>query len=547
MRQAYGSGFSHEFETSLPGYYRVLLQDENIQAELTASERCGVHRYTYPAGSDRKLVIDLLHGARGSCTIVKEDNKAIVHDSFIRQVDEYTIEGYRVSSSWAKYQHAYFSAKFSEPISEVKIFSQDKEVQTDSLHCTRLKAILDFGVADRPLEIKVGISPVSMEGARSNLKTELGDSGFNEVCAQAVQKWEKQLSKFQIQTDDEDLRTIFYTCLHNVFLYPMLYSDVDGKFRGPDHEVHQADGFDYYAGVLGLWDNFRAANPLLTIANPGIANEQIQTFLAHYDICGLLPIWTLAGHETLTMIGYHAMPVIADAYYKGVRDYDADAVFEAMKASANKDEFGLSMRRMMGTKNYKKYGYIPADVEFESVAQTLEFAYDDWCIAQMAKMLGRDEDYETFMERSKSYRHVIDPETKFARGRMTDGSWRTPFDPRASTHRRDDYCEGTAWQWTFFVPHDPAGLADIMGGKAELEKKLDGLLAASSETTGGKSSGAISGLIGQYAHGNEPSHHVAYLYNFTGAPWKTQSMVDQIFREMYANNPDGVCGNDDTG
>jgi predicted alpha-1,2-mannosidase len=386
-----------------------------------------------------------------------------------------------------------------------------------------------------------------MDGARKNLQAEIGDSGFDEVCAQAVEKWENQLSKFRIETNDDDLRTIFYSCLHNVFLYPMLYSDVDGKFRGPDHEVHQADGFDYYAGVLGLWDNFRAANPLLTISNPRIVNEEIQTFLAHYNICGLLPIWTLAGHETLTMIGYHAMPIIADAYYKGIRDYDADAVFEAMKASANKDEFGLSMRRMMGTKNYKKYGYIPADLEFESVAQTLEFSYDDWCIAQMAKMLGRDEDYATFMERSKSYRNIIDPETTFARGRMTDGSWREPFDPRASTHRRDDYCEGNAWQWTFFVPHDPAGLAEIMGGKKELEKKLDGLFSAPSEIVGEHRSGDISGLIGQYAHGNEPSHHTAYLYDFVGAPWKTQNMIDRIMREMYANNPDGVCGNDDTG
>ena len=451
MRQAYGSRFSHDSELSLPGYYRVLLQDENIQAELTASARCAAHRYTYPEGAARKLLIDLKHGARGDCTIVREDSKTIVHDSFLRQTDPYTVEGYRGTSSWAKYQHVYFVAEFSEPIDALKIFSNGEAVTERELNGTNLQAILEFGGASRPLEIKVGISPVSIEGARKNLEAELGDSGFDDVYARAVQKWEAQLSKFQIETDDEDIRTIFYSCLHNVFSYPMLYSDVDGKFRGPDHEVHQADGFGYYAGVLGLWDNFRAANPLLSIANPRIANEQVQTFLTHYKICGLLPIWTLAGHETLTMIGYHAMPVIADAYYKGIRDYDAVAVFEAMKASAAKDEFGLSMRRMMGAKNYKKYGYIPADLEYESVAQTLEFSYDDWCIAQMAKMLGRDEDYDTFMERSKSYRHVIDPETKFARGRMTDGSWRTPFDPRASFHRRDDYCEGTAWQWTFFA------------------------------------------------------------------------------------------------
>ena len=328
---------------------------------------------------------------------------------------------------------------------------------------------------------------------------------------------------------------------------PCLYSDVDGRFRGPDHQVHPSLRFPYYAGVVGFWDTFRAACPLITILRPDVANDYVRTCLAHFDIFGQLPIWTLAGGETFQMIGLHSLPFIADCYCKGIRNYDTSKALNAMVTSASKDTCGFSMRYFVGLKNYKKYGYVPADLEMESVARTLEYSYDDWCIAQMAKQMGSDSIYRVFNLRSGNYKNVFDRSTGFMRGRFADGSWRTPFNPFESNHRRDDYCEGNAWQWTFFVPHDVTGLARMMGGNKQLEARLDSLFTANSKISGENASGDISGLIGQYAHGNEPSHHVAYLYDYIGQPSKTQYYVREIMDKLYNNSPEGICGNDDTG
>lgn len=418
--------------------------------------------------------------------------------------------------------------------------------ESKQLYGTDVKAILEFdNCAD--LMVKVGLSPVDVEGAKKNLDEEIPDWDFERIKNQALVDWSKNLGQFTIDDNNEQRKELFYSFVYNTLVYPMLYSDVDGRFRGPDYKVHPSVGFPYYVGVVGFWDTFRAACPLLTILRPDVANDYVKTCLAHFDIFGQLPIWTLAGEENFQMIGLHALPFIADCYCKGIRGYDAARALNAMVTSANKDTCGFSMRYFVGLKNYKKYGYVPADLEMESVARTLEYSYDDWCIAQMAKLMGNMSVYHEFSKRSMNYRNVFDQSTGFMRGRFSDGRWRTPFDPYESNHRRDDYCEGNAWQWTFFVPHDVTGYARLMGGPKKLETKLDSLFTTQSNISGENRSGDISGLIGQYAHGNEPSHHVAYLYDYIGCPSKTQYYVREIMDKLYANTPVGICGNDDTG
>lgn len=410
----------------------------------------------------------------------------------------------------------------------------------------KVKAVVYFDEGAGAVHMKTGISAVDMEGARNNLMTEVPGWDFAAVRTAAVQRWNAELSKIDIDTDDAKQREIFYTSLYNTFLYPMLYSDMDSRFRGPDFKIHNTGGFPYYGQVMGVWDTFRGANPLLTLLNPQVMNDYVRTFLAYYKVAGQLPIWALAGGDTYQMLGMHAVAIMADCYYKGIRDYDAELAWEAMKTTAMRDTTGFSMRYFVGLKNYRRYGYVPADLEMESVARTLEYAYNDWNIAQMAKMLGKQEDYLYFLKRSASYRSVFDTTTKLMRGRMANGTWRTPFDPFSSYHRRDDFCEGNAWQWTFFVPHDVQGLATMMGGRKYLLDRLDTLFNLHSEISG-EPEGDITGLIGQYAHGNQPSHHTAYMFAYLGEAWKTQHYVNRILRGLYNNTPEGICGNDDTG
>jgi predicted alpha-1,2-mannosidase len=549
----YRSGFSHEEEHAEPGLYRVHLADYGIDVSLTATRRCGFHRYEFPRGEPAHVILDLIHGSRGACTIVKEDSYDSTVAAYLNILDDHRIEGFKVSDGWSDEMHVYFAMEFSRPFTHHGILDKRTDVyRADAVESSSnlVRANFDFDAGeDNVVLVKAGISPVSMENARENLEAEIPGWDFRDVVEQNKSRWRNELNKFRISGGTARERELFMTGLYNVLMYPMLYMDLNGQYRGPDHEVHRADGYEHYAGYIGTWDVFRAANPLLTLIKPGVANDYVKTLLAHYEIYGLLPVWVLAGHEAFTMQGFHSVPMIADCYCKGIDDYDVQEAYRAVLATAMKDTFGYSMRRFVGLKNYKEYHYVPADLEYESVAKTLEYAYDDWTVAQMAGMLGYREDYDYFIRRAGNYRNVFDVHTNFMRGRLADGSWRTPFDPFYSYHRRDDFMEGNAWQWTFFVPHDPAGLADLMGGEEAFVEKLDSLFVvepgSSREYSG--SSGDISGLIGQYAHGNEVSQHIAYLYNYFGQPWKTQEIVSRIMNLLYDTIPEGYCGNEDTG
>jgi len=546
--QYYKSPFSHEDEKASPGYYSVMLYDKQLQVELTASPRCGIQRYKYASGGTIPVLIDLEYGSQGACTIQTEHDVDTVFASAFEVVDEYTVRGYRLSNGWVPEQHVYFYTVFSSPIKDCILFTDNKRAEDiTSAQGRNIKAILTFEDGKGELEVKTAISSVSMEGAAKNLQAEVQDKGFDKIKKEAITQWDGILNQIEIESTDPKKKELFYTSLHNVMMYPMLLSDVDYRFRGPDRQVHQTDGFPYYGAVIGLWDTFRAACPLGAMLQPDVMRDYVKTALEHYKYAGQLPIWTLYGMETYQMVGINSMPLITNCYMNGIRGFDTELAIKAMSESALKDTCGFSMGYFVGLENYKKYGYVPCDLEMEATARTLEYAYDDRAIAQFAKMVNNTEAYNYFYKRSFNYKNVIDPETFLARGRNKDGSWRTPFNPLSSEHRRDDYCEGNAWQWTFFVPHDVDGLAEIMGGKPMLAAKLDTLFTMSSELHGQEVSGDITGLIGQYAHGNEPGHHTIYMYNRVGQPWKTQKYVNQVLTTLYDNTPEGICGNEDTG
>ena len=545
----YRSKFSHQQEHAEPGFYQIHLADYGIDVSLTATKRCGFHQYQFPTGKDAHIILDLVHGSAGACTIVPEDNYDTTTVASLRILDDRRIEGHKVSDGWADSMHVYFAIEFSKPFSKHGIQSDgiyQSNASSSSSH--HIRANFDFNVDnDRTVLVKVGISPVSTANAWLNLRTEIPGFNFHEVVEQSKAIWKKELQGFSIEGGTEQQRELFMTGLYNVLVYPMLNMDVNGEYRGPDHKVYTAKGYNHYSGFIGPWDVFRAANPLLTLIKPEVANDYVKTMLAHYEICKLLPVWVVAGEETHTMQGFHTAPMIADTYYKGIRNYDAEKVYQAVKATAMKDTFGLDMRRFVGLLYYKKYNYVPANLEYESVAKTLEYAYDDWTVAQFAKMLGHGQDYEYFLNRSENYKNVFDKTSNFMRGKMADGTWRTPFDPFFSHHRFDDFMEGNAWQWTFFVPQNPLGLAKLMGGKDQMEKKLDSLFVIKPNKEYALASGDMSGLIGQYAHGNEVSQHIPYLYNYLGKPWKTQERVRMILNSQYNTSPEGYCGNEDTG
>lgn len=542
------SPFSHEREEAVPGYYKVELYDGDVQAELTATRRCGIHRYTFQKDKGSAVLIDLEYGSQCACTIQQEHDVDTVYDAFLEQVDDYTLRGYRKSNGWAYHQQIYFYTRFSKPIQSTAWFADNLRVDNrPSMRGENVKLIVDFGENAPEVEVQTAISYVDMEGAARNWQAEAQGQGFDAIRQEAARQWSTVLAQVEIKTDNEKRKELFYTSLHNVLLYPMLSSDVDNRFRGPDEAIDTTDGFDYYGAVIGLWDTFRAACPLMAVLHPDVMSDYVKTALAHYQHCGQLPIWTLAGMETYQMIGLHSMPMIVNCYQNGIRDFDTRLALEAMVNSADKDTCGFSMGYFVGMKNYKRFGYVPCDLEMEATARTLEYAFDDEAIARFADATGRDDIARRFHYRGQNYRNVIDPVTCLARGRDSKGGWRTPFYPLRSEHRKDDYCEGNAWQWTFFVPHDVDGLAAIMGGKDRLEAKLDSLFTMSSQLQGEDVSGDISGLIGQYAHGNEPGHHTIYMYNRLGAPHKTQAYVRQVLDTLYDNTPEGICGNEDTG
>ena len=530
----YRSRFSHDREWASPGYYKVHLSDYDIMAELTATPRCGLQRYTFPASDSAYVILDLSH--HYATDSVKHTALSVLNDS--------VITGERITKGWGdpgeKYwsnQKLYFAMQVSRPADLISVYSEDKPVSTGSASGTQVKAVLHYRTAaGEPLSVKVGISAVSTDNALLNLHSELPGWDFDRVAEDARRSWEEKLSRIRTEASDTEKR-VFYTALYHSFLAPYLYCDVNSEYRGSDDQVHTAS-FDNYT-VFSLWDTFRAANPLIGMLNPEEAGDMICSMLAQYDEYGLLPVWSLWSSETNCMIGYHAIPVITDAYLKGIRGFDADKAYEAMKHSAMQEDFGVG--------ELKRYGYIPYDRYNKSVSTALEYCFDDWCIAQMAKSLGHDEDYGYFMQRAQSYVTYFDREYGLMNGVSSAGKFRRPFDPFYSSYGACDWIEGNSWQYSFFVPHDVQGLIGLHGGDAEFVAALDTLFTIEQELSGSDVPIDITGLIGQYAHGNEPSHHVAYLYNYAGRPDRAQSRLHRIMTELYSDAPDGLCGNEDCG
>tara|TARA_R110002126_G_scaffold291243_1_gene451296 strand:- start:31486 stop:34377 length:2892 start_codon:yes stop_codon:yes gene_type:complete len=514
-KEGYKSKFTHEKEVAEPGFYKVYLEDSNIDVELTVSKRSGMHKYNFPSAENQFVILDLLHRDK-------------VLDAKINRISDTELTGYRFSEAWATDQRLFFTIKTSHKFTDVLQSPPKKGMKGAQ------KIALNFiNPNNEPVIIKIGISAVDIEGAKKNLEGEIGNQTFEQVKKTAQDFWEQQLEKIVVEDANIDHKTNFYTSMYHVALAPNLYQDVDGRYRGMDMKIHTSLDFDYYT-VFSLWDTYRAAHPLYTIIEQEKTNDFINTFLAKYDEGGILPIWDLAANYTGCMIGYHAVPVIADAYLKGIRNYDIDKAFKAMKHSATRDKLGLD--------SYKSFGFIPVEKESESVSKTLEYAYDDWTIAQMAKDLGKDEDYKTYSERAQYYKNVFDPSSQFMRGRFRN-TWFAPFGPYEVNF---NYTEANAWQYSFYVPQDISGFMKLLGGKQQLENQLDKLFVAEDKTSG-RNQVDITGLIGQYAHGNEPSHHMAYLYNFVNKPFQTQEKVRQILTELYTNTPDGISGNEDCG
>ena len=515
---AYSSTFSHQNEKASAGYYSVKLDKHNIDVRLTASTRVGFHEYTFNQAGEATIVLDLNHR-----------DKLLYGE--IRVIDAKTIEILRRSEAWAKDQYVYARIEFSVPM---KVFGKGNQTQNHKLFSgTEVAAYFSKIVKKgEKIVVKVALSPTGFEGAKLN-SSEIKGWDFNKVKQDAEQLWDKELSKIELTSDNKDKKTIFYTALYHTMVQPNIAQDIDGKYRGRDNQIHKAEGFDYYS-VFSLWDTFRAVHPLYTLIDKKRTADFINTFLKQYEQGGRLPVWELASNETDCMIGYHSVSVMADAMAKGIKGFDYEKAFKAAKHSAMLDHLGLDA--------YKKQGFISMDDEHESVSKTLEYAYDDWCIAQMAEILNKKEDYNYFMKRSQSWKNVFDWNTHFMRPKK-NGGWDKPFDPREINN---NFTEGNSWQYSFFVPQDIPGMIEAYGGAAKFEAKLDEMFNSESKTTG-REQADVTGLIGQYAHGNEPSHHMAYLYNYVGKPEKTTEKVHFILDNFYKNTPDGLIGNEDCG
>lgn len=525
----YKSTYSHSNEKASPGYYQVFLEDHNVNVELTTSLRTAFHKYTFSETDKQSVVIDLGFAINW--------DKAT--ETSLQIEDEFTISGYRFSKGWAKNQKVFFVAKFSKPIVKHQLFADKKVIEGSSAKGIKTALQVLFKENEsRELLAKVSVSSVSIDNAKDNLDS----NGFNfeSVKTQAENTWEEALSKIKIESTVDSLKTIFYTAMYHAQLAPVTFSDKNGQFRKENDSIVTANNYTAYS-TLSLWDTFRAEHPLLTLIAPDKVSDITNTMLEYYETKKILPVWTLYGNETNTMTGYHSIPVIVEAYLKGIKGFDAEKAYEAMKTTMMQDERGLN--------HYKKYGYIPYNLLDESVTITLEYAYDDWCIAQMAKALGKVNDYKFFLNRSKAYQYLFDAETGFMRGKSENGkSWHEPFDPKYSNHREHtDYTEGNAWQHSWFVPHNVKNLVSIHGGNEIFTNRLEQLFTESSEITGSNVSADISGLIGQYAHGNEPSHHIAYLFNHANQPWRTQYWSRHIMDTQYNTTPNGLSGNEDCG
>jgi predicted alpha-1,2-mannosidase len=528
LQDGYVSLFSHDDEVVKPGYYKVKLKRYDIGVELSASTRVGMHKYTFPASKDAHVVIDLKEG-------IGWDESS---ETYIRQVDQHTIEGYRFSNGWAAEQRIYFTAVFSKPIESFAVYDDAVQKGGKELNGKKVKGVLSFQTTKgEVVYAKVGISPVSTANALLNIKAEIPKWDFNKVIQDADEAWNKQLAKIDIKTDSLSQMRKFYTAFYHTMIAPSIFNDVNGEYWGTDKKVHKSTGFNNVT-TFSLWDTYRANNPLFTITQPKHMNDMINSMLAIYQQQGSLPIWHLMANETNTMPGNSALPVVADALLKGYKGFDTKLAYEALKATAMGDSRGL--------KFVKSLGYIPADSVAESVSKGLEFAIDDWCVAQVAKKMGKMEDYAYFSKRAENYKNYYNPQTGFMRGRLSDDKWRTPYSPFISIHENGDFSEGNGWQYTFMVPHDVEGLIQLLGGQNKFNTKLDSLFAAQGDM-GESKSADITGLIGQYAHGNEPGHSMAYLYDYSGQPWKTAEKVRFILDNFYTDKVDGIIGNEDVG
>lgn len=539
----YRQRFSHDTEKASPGYYAVTLADSGIRAELTAGTRVGVHRYSFSAGKDAHLLLDL------RSSLYDYPGKILWSGLHLRP--DGTLTGFRETRGWAPGRKLYFAMRFSAPLKSHALLDRDEKVAYKGFQAPgrgsdalaeklgkALEARLDFGTLTAPLEVRIALSGVDEAGAVANLDAEGAD--FDTVRGRTEGEWRKALGALEIEAP-APMRTNLYTALYHSLLAPSVWSDVDGRYRGPDDQVHAAKDFTFRS-TFSLWDTFRAQHPLLTLVQPDRTNSDIvKSLVASRKASphGILPVWQFHGRETWTMIGYHAVPVIADAYMKGVGDFDANEALEAMVASAEYAPYG-------GLGDYMKLGYVAIDREPEAASKTVEYAYDDWTIARMAEKMGRKDIADRFYKRAGYWRNSFDAKTGWLRARKADGSFRTPFDPTAINYG-SDYTEGNAWQYSWFVPQDQAALFGMLGGDAKTIAKLDAMFDYDNSKLDYSHAEDIAGLIGQYIHGNEPSHHVAYLYAYAGAPWRTQERLKQIVDSQYKPTPDGLSGNDDLG
>jgi len=533
--EGYRSRFSHEEEIAVPGYYSVLLRDYNIRAELTATERAGLHRYTFPKSDSSHFILDLVH-SYGKIPVVWAYLKIIGND---------TIIGGRSMKGWAPDREIYFAMQFSKPFSSFEIVSDDKRLDSSIREAkgTSLKCLVHFDTADKEvISVKTGLSPVSDEGASKNLAAELPDWNFDKVRESAHASWNHNLSRLRVTMPTPRHQTIFYTALYHMFVAPTLFDDVDGQYRGMDNKVHQLPKGAHNYSTFSLWDTFRAAHPMYTICQPDRVPDFVNCLIrmAQESPAGV-PIWPLQGRETFCMTGYHSSSVYAEAYVKGFKGIDFAGVYPPLRRRAMDDDY-------RGLGYYRKLGYIPCDKEEESVSKTAEYVYDDWAVAHVAKALGRTDDQKLLIERSKNYKNLFDHSTTFMRPKLENGQWSEPFDPTEMGYSKKwrDYTESDPWQTTFFIQHDPAGYISLFGGNQAFVEKLDNLFTANSQLPP-DAPPDIAGMVGQYAHGNEPCHHMAYLYSYAGVPHKTQERVRSLLDMEYDDQPDGLAGNEDCG
>ena len=534
----FGQTFSHEQEAACPGYYWVLLQESGVKAELSATTRTGIHRYTFPQGKPQQVILDLDHSTfRGQAYYSGRRSYDIIQAQ-LRLVDDHTVEGYRVITGWAKLRKVYFRAEFSRPITGHLLMDGTRTVGDASVINGRtLRCALSFDTAeDSQLTVKVTLSAVDIDGARRNLAAEAPGWDFDQYVRQAHDEWQRQLSCIDIEGTDEQ-KQIFYTGLYHVLLQPNTMSDVDGRYMDTNYEVRQMPKGQSYHSTFSLWDTFRAAHPLYLLLKPDLAAQFVNDMVRHHETYGYLPIWDLWGQENYCMIGNHAIPVIADAILADLPGIDVEKAYRAMVESSTRPHTNSPFDL------WEKLGYMPCNKQGSSVSITLEQAFDDWCVAAVAERLGYKDDNQHFAQRATNYKNLYDGKTGFFRARDDNGQWAEPFDPLS--YEDNSFIEGNAWQYLWFVPHAPEQFIKLMGGKKSFLKKLDenfSLTTANRETNGN-----ASAFIGQYAHGNEPSHHTVYFYNFAGCPWRTQELVNQVRSEFYNATPAGYAGNDDCG